>query len=232
MRGQKYWHIDDSQSSPPVHSTSDDVMPVTALLPRLKVRLAQLSNSFSMCSWMLVGSAVPSTLNNSSSEMKKNLQHTLRLCMHARVKPWLKIRPASRHAYSLLDVLDANHVRIVQHGMRWLQACTLVAFVTKCTRVCFGCSKNQLWKLTNLGKAQRLVSRYSDKLFWHVSSCSLSMRKLSRRPSTLHASKTLGFFAVSCMIFFQDLSMPSKRLASCTGHCTCSPLSICLYNHD
>ena len=68
-----------------------------------------------------------------------------------------------------------------------------------------------------LGKAQRLVSRYSDKLFWQVSSCSLSMRKLSRRPSTLQASSTFGFFAVSCMIFFQDLSMPSKRLASCVG---------------
>lgn len=54
--------------------TSDDVMPVIALLPRLKTKLAQLSNSFSMCSWMLVGSAVPSTLNSSSSEMKKNLQ--------------------------------------------------------------------------------------------------------------------------------------------------------------
>lgn len=53
--------------------TSDDVMPVTALLPLLKMRLAQLSKSFSMCSWMLVGSAVPSTLNSSSSEMKKNL---------------------------------------------------------------------------------------------------------------------------------------------------------------
>lgn len=83
MRGQNYWHIDDSRNRPAVHSTSDDVMPVTALLPLLKVRLAQLSNSFSMCSWMLVGSAVPSTLNNSSSEMKKNLQHTPRLCMHA-----------------------------------------------------------------------------------------------------------------------------------------------------
>lgn len=54
--------------------TSEDVMPVTALLPRLKVRLAQLSNSFSMCSWMLEGSLVPSTLRSSSSEMKKNLQ--------------------------------------------------------------------------------------------------------------------------------------------------------------
>ena len=53
--------------------TSDDVMPVTALLPLLKMRLAQLSKSFSMCSWMLVGSAVPSTLSSSSSEMKKNL---------------------------------------------------------------------------------------------------------------------------------------------------------------
>ena len=48
-------------------------MPVTALLPLLKVRLAQLSNSFSICSWMLVGSAVPSTLSSSSSEIKKNL---------------------------------------------------------------------------------------------------------------------------------------------------------------
>ena len=50
-------------------------MPVTVLLPRLKVRLAQLSNSFSICSWMLEGSLVPSTLRSSSSEMKKNL-HT------------------------------------------------------------------------------------------------------------------------------------------------------------
>lgn len=66
-----------------------------------------------------------------------------------------------------------------------------------------------------LGKAQRLVSRYSDRLFWQVSSCSLSMRKVSSRPSTLQASNTLGFLAVSCMIFFQALSMPSKRFASC-----------------
>ena len=72
-----------------------------------------------------------------------------------------------------------------------------------------------LLRFANLGKAQRFVSRYSDRLFWHVSSCSLSMRKLSNRPSTLHASRTLGFLAVSCIIFFQDLSMPSKRLASC-----------------
>ena len=49
-------------------------MPVTVLLPRLKVKLAQLSNSFSICSWMLDGSLVPNTLRSSSSEMKKNLQ--------------------------------------------------------------------------------------------------------------------------------------------------------------
>ena len=88
---------------------------------------------------------------------------------------------------------------------------------------------SELLRFTNLGKAQRFVSRYSDKLFWHVSSCSLSMRKLSNRPSTLHASRTLGFLAVSCMIFFQALSIPSKRLASCKKQQACSQYTTAAY---
>ena len=46
-------------STPP---TSEEVMPWTLLLLRPKFRAAQLSKSFSMCSWMLDGSLVPSTL--------------------------------------------------------------------------------------------------------------------------------------------------------------------------
>lgn len=53
--------------------TSEEVMPWTLLLLRPKLRAAQLSKSLSMCSWTLEGSLVPSTLSNSSSEMKKNL---------------------------------------------------------------------------------------------------------------------------------------------------------------
>ena len=63
--------------------TSEEVMPWTALLLRPKLRAAQLSKSLSMCSWTLEGSLVPSTLSNSSSEMKKNLQGTRYGELHA-----------------------------------------------------------------------------------------------------------------------------------------------------
>mmetsp|Transcript_46019 Transcript_46019/g.147056 ORF Transcript_46019/g.147056 Transcript_46019/m.147056 type:complete len:229 (-) Transcript_46019:4238-4924(-) len=118
-------------------SPSLDVIPTTCLLPRAKVRLAQLSKSLSMCSCTDVGSEVPRMERSSSSEMKKKR-----------------------------------------------------------------------------GKLLRLVSRYSVRDFWHVSSSSLSFCSWSRRPSTEHASRMLVFLAVVSMIFFHALSMRSKRLAS------------------
>ena len=54
-------------------------MAVTALLPRAKPKDLTLSNSFSRCTWMDVGSDVPSTDSNSSSEMKKNRGNAFRL---------------------------------------------------------------------------------------------------------------------------------------------------------
>ena len=67
----------------------------------------------------------------------------------------------------------------------------------------------------NLGKALRLVSRYSLRHFWQVSSCSERSCRALSLPSTEHASSTFVFLAVSDMIFFHVLSMPSNRLASC-----------------
>lgn len=76
-------------------------MPVTALLPRLKVKLAQLSNNLSMCSWMLVGSAVPSTLSSSSSEMKKNLQQVALCQQQLEHKFWRDvIIPVASHMFT------------------------------------------------------------------------------------------------------------------------------------
>lgn len=83
-------------------------MPVTALLPLLKVRLAQLSNSFSMCSWMLVGSAVPSTLSSSSSEIKKNLHEV------SYVDTMQESRCQNEEASMPTDMrLDINHMQAV-----------------------------------------------------------------------------------------------------------------------
>ena len=64
-----------------------------------------------------------------------------------------------------------------------------------------------------------MVSRYSLRHFWHVSSCSERSWRAFSRPSTEQASRTFVFLAVSDMIFFQVLSMPSNLLASC-GSCS------------
>ncbi len=84
-----------------------------------------------------------------------------------------------------------------------------------CVLLCTQMAQTMQVATADLGNAHRLLSRYSDRLFWQVSSCSLRLRSMSSLPSTLQASMTLGFLAVSIMIFLQALSMPSKRLASC-----------------
>ena len=72
------------------------------------------------------------------------------------------------------------------------------------------------------GKAFRLVSRYSLRLFWHDSSSSASRVSSSRRPWAEQASSTFVFLAVSVMIFAQALSMLSNRLASWGSWCRMS----------
>jgi hypothetical protein len=68
---------------------------------------------------------------------------------------------------------------------------------------------------THLGKMERLESRYSERLFWHDSSCSPRPCSKVSRPSMLQASKTLGNAAVSTISFPQARSTVSKRFASC-----------------
>ena len=100
--------------------TSEEVMPVTALLPRLKVRLAQLSNSLSICSWMLVGSAVPRTLSSSSSEMKKNL-HQVALCQ----------QQLNNKSWSREDTIP---VQVIDVYMLHQAACTMAPQDVSCCR--------------------------------------------------------------------------------------------------
>mmetsp|Transcript_24001 Transcript_24001/g.78099 ORF Transcript_24001/g.78099 Transcript_24001/m.78099 type:complete len:229 (-) Transcript_24001:825-1511(-) len=72
------------------------------------------------------------------------------------------------------------------------------------------------------GKALRFVSRYSERLFWQLSSWSLSCCSVSSRPSTLHASRMLVLFAVVTIIFFHVLSIRSNFFASSGSWCRMS----------
>ncbi len=122
---------------------------------------AQLSNSLSMCSCTLVASLVP-RMDNSSSSCREHRQG-----QPASSKARVMTCPRQGCCMcSLLPQLPA-----LAHGSRrggtgrGLQRCDVMMMRKKLPATLTEMKKKR-------GNAQRLVSKYSDRDFWHSSSCS------------------------------------------------------------